>query len=611
MQGQWRGSPVARHRRRPGQLGPDARLAGHRELRPAAAAGLGGAADGAGGLAGRPHLLAGVGRVPAPGPRGVRPADRRRPGRRGRRGAGVAAAGAGRGRRCPTARAVCVPDMEFTSNLFPWLVHADRGVTVRTVAARRAAGALADGADVVAFSLVQSSDGTIAPYEEIVQAARAVGATGRGRRHPGLRLAAVRRDARRRGGRRRVQVADGPARHRVRLSRAVGARPDPAAHGRLVRGGGRALARTTARRCGWPRSARRFDLSPAWFSWVGAAPALELIEAIGIPAIHDHNVGLANRFLAGLGQPPGDRAIVTVEVPDAAERLARAGVRAAERAGRVRASFHVYTTERDVDLALDALTRLSGWPGRASGVRRRALGRGRPGPAAPLARRLRRAARRRTRPTLGAGRGCGWSPPTAASPSCTPRPARRRRADLDAFVAAARRPRRLGLLLARQSAVAVGVADGRRAGRLQGGLVLCAESHRRRRLVAAAVRPPPGEPGQGRRRVGRRHRGPPAAARGRPAGRGGGRRQPPRRRRDPRRSRGWPPVAALRSDRFLDVPEPRLAVLQRAVAAARAVRIRVRRRRLTTSAPIMEPGVPRSRRIMELTDAMIGADYGP
>jgi hypothetical protein len=36
------------------------------------------------------------------------------------------------------------------------------------------------------------------------------------------------------------------------------------------------------------------------------------------------------------------------------------------------------------------------------------------------------------------------------------------------------------------------------------------------------------------------------------------------------------PVAALRSERFLDVPEPRQAVLANAVDAARAVRIRVR-----------------------------------
>jgi len=67
-------------------------------------------------------------------------------------------------------------------------------------------------------------------------------------------------------------------------------------------------------------------------------------------------VALANRFLAGLDQPTRDSAIVTVDVPGAQERLERAGIRAAVRAGRVRASFHVYSTERDVDLALDALT---------------------------------------------------------------------------------------------------------------------------------------------------------------------------------------------------------------------------------------------------------------
>jgi selenocysteine lyase/cysteine desulfurase len=103
-------------------------------------------------------------------------------------------------------------------------------------------------------------------------------------------------------------------------------------------------------------SARRFDISPAWFSYVGTAPALELVEEIGAELIGAHNVALANRFLAGLGRPPGDSAIVTVGVPGAEERLARAGVRAAVRAGQVRASFHVYSTQADVDLALNALT---------------------------------------------------------------------------------------------------------------------------------------------------------------------------------------------------------------------------------------------------------------
>jgi selenocysteine lyase/cysteine desulfurase len=103
------------------------------------------------------------------------------------------------------------------------------------------------------------------------------------------------------------------------------------------------------------RDARRFDISPAWFNWVAAAPALELLAEIGVPTVHQYDVGLANRFLAGLGRPPGDSAIVTVDVPGAREKLERAGIRAAVRAGRVRASFHLYTTEADVDLALDAL----------------------------------------------------------------------------------------------------------------------------------------------------------------------------------------------------------------------------------------------------------------
>ena len=102
--------------------------------------------------------------------------------------------------------------------------------------------------------------------------------------------------------------------------------------------------------------ARRFDVSPAWFSWVAAAPALELIEEIGLSAIHDHNVALANRFLAGLGRPAGDSAIVTVDRPGAAERLAAAGVRASVRKGAVRLAFHLYTTEADVDAAVAALS---------------------------------------------------------------------------------------------------------------------------------------------------------------------------------------------------------------------------------------------------------------
>jgi selenocysteine lyase/cysteine desulfurase len=101
--------------------------------------------------------------------------------------------------------------------------------------------------------------------------------------------------------------------------------------------------------------ARRFDVSPAWFSWVGTAPALELLERIGIEQVRAHDVALADRFRAGLGLPAAGSAIVSTTVPDAAAKLERAGIRAATRAGALRASFHLYSTEADVDAALDAL----------------------------------------------------------------------------------------------------------------------------------------------------------------------------------------------------------------------------------------------------------------
>jgi selenocysteine lyase/cysteine desulfurase len=88
---------------------------------------------------------------------------------------------------------------------------------------------------------------------------------------------------------------------------------------------------------------------------VGTRPALDLLGQIGIDAVHAHDLGLANRFRAGLGLPAGDSAIVSIDAKDAGERLAHAGVMAATRGGRLRTSWHVYNTEEDVDRVLDLL----------------------------------------------------------------------------------------------------------------------------------------------------------------------------------------------------------------------------------------------------------------
>jgi selenocysteine lyase/cysteine desulfurase len=252
----------------------------------------------------------------------------------------------------PPGTRVLAPDIEFTSNLFPWLARPD--LRVRTVAPAKLAEAVDADTDLVAFSLVQSATGEVAGYDGIVTAAREHGAlvvVDATQACGWLPFDATRADA--------VVVA---AYKWLMAPRGVAfGYLAPALRERLTphAAGWYAGAEVHESYYGPPLrlagDARRFDISPAWFSYVGAAPALELVERIGVAAIHEHDVALANRFLTGLGRPPGDSAIVTVDVPRAEERLKAAGVRAAVRAGRVRASFHVYSTVDDVDLALTAL----------------------------------------------------------------------------------------------------------------------------------------------------------------------------------------------------------------------------------------------------------------
>ncbi|GIF02149.1 aminotransferase class V-fold PLP-dependent enzyme [Paractinoplanes rishiriensis] len=254
----------------------------------------------------------------------------------------------------PDDALVVVPDIEFTSNLFPWLVHEDR-LRVTTVPAGQLVDRVSAGCDLVAFSLVQSATGEVADYERLVAAARAVGArvvVDATQACGWLPFDASLADAVVVGGYKWLMAPRGSAfgylspglRETMRPAMAgwaAGKVVDESYYGPPLR-----LA----------DNARRFDISDAWFSWVGAAPALEVIERIGLDAIRDHDVALANRFLAGLGRPPSNSAIATVDVPAAKEKLNRAGVRASVRNGNVRVAFHIYTTEADVDLALEALT---------------------------------------------------------------------------------------------------------------------------------------------------------------------------------------------------------------------------------------------------------------
>ena len=255
----------------------------------------------------------------------------------------------------PDGSRVLAPDVEFTSELFPFLVQEHRGVRTRLVPAAELAGEIGPDVDVVAFSAVQMATGEVADLDAIAAAAAEHGA---------------------------MTVVD--------ATQAVGWLPIDAsrfdvvaahAYKWLMSPRGTAFMTIASKRldavvpqsAGWyagedplttffggplrlAASARRLDTSPAWFMWVATAPALAVIEEIGVDAIHEHDLALANRFRAGFGLGPSNSAIVFCDSEGAADRLARAGIQAAVRGGRLRTSWHVYNTAADVERTLDVLS---------------------------------------------------------------------------------------------------------------------------------------------------------------------------------------------------------------------------------------------------------------
>ncbi|MFD7546473.1 aminotransferase class V-fold PLP-dependent enzyme [Streptomyces sp. NPDC059578] len=110
------------------------------------------------------------------------------------------------------------------------------------------------------------------------------------------------------------------------------------------------------------RSARRFDESPSTLAYAAARHSLALIEELGTERIGAHDLALADRFRAGLAarglEPIPSPGSPIVAVPGLGARqgeLSRAGIELSDRAGNLRAAFHLYNTEADVDQLLDRL----------------------------------------------------------------------------------------------------------------------------------------------------------------------------------------------------------------------------------------------------------------
>lgn len=100
--------------------------------------------------------------------------------------------------------------------------------------------------------------------------------------------------------------------------------------------------------------ARRFDVSPTWFSALGSGLTLPWLASLDRAAVEAHALGLAGRLRTELQLPQEASAIVSIPTA-AADELTAAGIRASVRAGAVRVGFHLYNTEDDLDRLLDVL----------------------------------------------------------------------------------------------------------------------------------------------------------------------------------------------------------------------------------------------------------------
>ncbi|MDQ0957253.1 selenocysteine lyase/cysteine desulfurase [Streptomyces sp. B4I13] len=281
------------------------------------------------------------------------------PGRRVAAGASVAVHTALIATSLPEGAEVLTAEADFSSVVNPF--HMRRDLKVRAVPLERIAESVRPGTVLVAVSAVQSADGRIAGLEAIREAARTHGARTYVDASQATAWLPLDADAYDyvssvafkwllcpRGVSFLVVPEDLGALPPLFAGWVAGERPWDSCYGPVGE-----LA----------HSARRFDESPALFSYAGARRSLELIEELGAENIGKHDLALAERFLAGLRAlghtpvPAPGSAIVSV--PGLGHRqadLSRAGVEVSDRAGNLRAAFHLYNTPSDVDRLLDVLS---------------------------------------------------------------------------------------------------------------------------------------------------------------------------------------------------------------------------------------------------------------
>ena len=254
----------------------------------------------------------------------------------------------------PGAEVVCAEN-DFTSLLFPILESAEANeIRVKEVPLDAVANAVSSSTTLVAVSAVQSADGRLADLDAICAAANQHGAAALIDATQAIGCSPF--DAKRfdyvvAAGYKWLVSPRGVAFMTVRPERLDALRPRGAGWyagddiWSSVYGSPLRLATT----------ARRLDVSPAWFSWVGAASALAFIQQVGVEPIYKHNRAMARAFTDAMALPSSESAIVSVPISGAAEALRAQGIVVSERGGATRLSFHLYNTHEDVHRAVQAI----------------------------------------------------------------------------------------------------------------------------------------------------------------------------------------------------------------------------------------------------------------
>jgi len=254
----------------------------------------------------------------------------------------------------PEGAEVLMPDGDFSSIEFPFLQRA--GIRVRTVPLTAIADSITSETWLVVFSQVQSATGVLADVPAILEAAS---------RHGVYTFCDLTQAA----GVLPVDASqfDVTVCHTYKWLCAprgvafltVSERFDPLLT--PIQAGWYAGADVWTSTYGpamhLATDARRFDVSPAWQAWVGAEQSIALFASLDLREVWEMTAGLGESLCGALGIPQQRQAIVTW--PDSSghdlHKLIEAGIRASGRAGRLRASFHLWNTEADVDAVVRAL----------------------------------------------------------------------------------------------------------------------------------------------------------------------------------------------------------------------------------------------------------------